>query len=139
MSNFAAWEVTHIYHLCEQRGYVVPTVLADVRDDMEIAREETFGPVVCLTRFSDLEQAIARANAGRYGLGAVVFGGDEERAHAVARRLEAGMIGVNKSLFAAGDLPWVGAKESGYGYHGSPDGYRQFAQARVISRRKAKS
>jgi len=120
-------------------GYVVPTVLADVRDDMEIAREETFGPVVCLTRFSDLEQAIASANAGRYGLGAVVFGGDEERAHAVARRLEAGMIGVNKSLFAAGDLPWVGAKESGYGYHGSPDGYRQFAQARVISRRKAKS
>jgi acyl-CoA reductase-like NAD-dependent aldehyde dehydrogenase len=114
--------------------YVVPTVLADVDEAMAIAQEETFGPVVCISRFDDVEQALAAANGSRYGLGAVVFGGDEERAWRVARRLEAGMIGVNKSLFGAGDTPWVGAKESGYGYHGSPDGYRQFAQARAISR-----
>lgn len=114
--------------------YVLPTVLADVRDEMLIARDETFGPVVCISRFTEVDDAVASANAGPYGLGAVVFGADEERAYAVARRLDAGMIGVNKSIFGAGDTPWVGAKQSGFGYHGSPDGSRQFCQPRVVSR-----
>lgn len=114
--------------------YVLPTVLTGVTEDMKIASEETFGPVVCVTRFDDAEQAVEAANASVYGLGAVVFGGDEERAHAIARRLDAGMIGVNRSIFGIGDTPWVGAKQSGFGYHGSADGYRQFSQARVVSR-----
>jgi acyl-CoA reductase-like NAD-dependent aldehyde dehydrogenase len=114
--------------------FVLPTVLTGVREDMKIASEETFGPVACVTRFTDVEEALQVANASVYGLGAVVFGRDEERAHGVARRLDAGMIGVNKSIFGVGDTPWVGAKQSGFGYHGSADGYRQFAQTRVVSR-----
>ena len=115
-------------------GFVVPTVLADVTDDMAIMQEETFGPIACIARFTDLDDAIRRANHGVYGLGASVFGQDEERAYKVARQLDAGMVGVNKSCFANGDAPWVGAKQSGYGFHGSPAGHRQFAQTRVVSR-----
>lgn len=115
--------------------YVVPTVLVDVSDNMDIMREETFGPVACITRFSDVDEAVRRANDNPYGLGAVVFGGDKE-AYDVARRLNAGMIGVNKSSFGARGFPWVGAKQSGYGFHGSVEGHRQFTQRHVISQSK---
>lgn len=115
-------------------GYVMPTVLSRVTHDMSIARDETFGPVVCITRYCDIEDAVRQANDTVYGLGAVVFGQDEAITEQIASRLEAGMIGINKSIFGTGDNPWVGAKQSGYGYHGSPDGYRQFSQVRVISK-----
>ena len=118
-------------------NYVKPTVLVDVTDDMDIMREETFGPVACITRFADADDAIRRANDNPYGLGAVVFGGDESAAYDVARQLDAGMIGVNKSSFGADGFPWVGVKQSGYGFHGSAEGHRQFTQRRVISRNKA--
>lgn len=116
--------------------YVQPTVLVDVTDDMGIMREETFGPVACISRFTDVNDAIRRANNNPYGLGAVVFGGDESAAYNVARRLDAGMIGVNKSSFGADGFPWIGIKQSGYGFHGSAEGHRQFTQRRVISRKK---
>ena len=111
--------------------FIIPTVLADITDDMIIAKDETFGPVVCITRFTDVEDAIAAANATDYGLGAVVYG--EKDAGYVASRLDAGMIGINTGAGGGGDTPWVGAKMSGYGYHGSPDGHRQFTQPRVIN------
>lgn len=113
--------------------FINPTILTGVRDDMEIAKSETFGPVVCITEFSDVEEAIASANGTDFGLGAVVFG--EKDAEAVASRLDAGMIGINTGAGGGGDTPWVGAKMSGVGYHGSPDGHRQFTQARVVNRR----
>ena len=115
-------------------AYLAPTVLTGVAHDMAIASEETFGPVVSITRYRDIRDAVRQANDTPYGLGAVVFGGDKETTEAVASQLDAGMIGINKSIFGVGDTPWVGAKQSGYGYHGSPDGARQFAQARVTSR-----
>lgn len=113
-------------------GYVTPTVLTNIKADMDIARNETFGPVVVISRFDDVDEAIRQANDTVYGLSAVVFGGDA--AEPVAEQLEAGMIGINKNIFAVGDTPWVGAKQSGFGYNGSPDGYRQFTQARVTSK-----
>lgn len=111
--------------------YIIPTVLADVTEDMLIAKEETFGPVVCITRFRDVDEAVKKANATDYGLGAVVYGGKD--AARVASMLDAGMIGINAGAGGGGDTPWVGAKMSGYGYHGSPDGHRQFTQPRVIN------
>lgn len=111
--------------------YIIPTVLADVTDDMMVAKEETFGPVVCITRFRDVDEAIDAANATDYGLGAVVYGSKD--AARVASMLDAGMIGINSGAGGGGDTPWVGAKMSGYGYHGSPDGHRQFTQPRVIN------
>ncbi|WP_298968214.1 aldehyde dehydrogenase family protein [uncultured Roseobacter sp.] len=110
--------------------YVAPTVPADVTPEMDIARDETFGPVVAISRYSDTDEAVRLANASDYGLGAAVFGGDE--AVAVGRRLEAGMVGINSGSGGGGDAPWVGAKQSGFGFHGSADGHRQFAQVRLI-------
>ncbi len=112
--------------------YIMPTVLADMIPEMRIEQEETFGPVVCIGRFTNIEEAIARANNTTYGLGAVVFGGVEARE--VADQLEAGMIGINQGVGGGGDVPWVGAKQSGFGFHGSPEGHRQFSQVRVVSR-----
>lgn len=117
-------------------GFVVPTILTDVASDMEVMREETFGPVACIQPFKDLDAAIGMANDSPFGLGAVVFGADEDRAAEVGRRLDAGMIGINRSCFGATGAPWVGAKESGYGFHSSTAGHRQFAQVRVLSRGK---
>lgn len=114
-----------------QPPYIGPTVIADMDPEMLIEQQETFGPVVCMGSYNDIEDAISRANNSDYGLGAVVFGGSN--AKDVATRLEAGMIGINQGVGGGGDTPWVGAKQSGFGYHGSPEGHRQFAQVRVTS------
>ena len=113
-------------------NYVRPTVLTGLTNDMPIMRDETFGPVACIMRVSSDEQAVRLANDTPYGLGAAVFGG--KRAEAVARGLTAGMIGVNQGCGGASGTPWVGAKQSGYGYHGGREGHRQFSQVRVVSR-----
>jgi succinate-semialdehyde dehydrogenase/glutarate-semialdehyde dehydrogenase len=114
-------------------NYVVPTVLANVSDDMDIALTETFGPVACVTRVASTDEAVARANDTPFGLGAVVFGEDEAETAGVARRLTAGMIGVNRSAGGLPGTPWVGARESGFGFHKSPDGHKQFTQTRVVT------
>ncbi len=111
--------------------YVIPTVLDGVDDSMLAATEETFGPVVCITEFSDIDEAVRAANGTEFGLGAVVFG--VKNAEEVASRLKAGMVGINTGAGGGGDTPWVGAKQSGFGYHGSPDGHRQFTQPKVIN------
>jgi len=76
---------------------------------MLLEQEETFGPMVAISRYADIGAAVLRANASTYGLGAVVFGGKE--AEAVADQLEAGMIGINQGVGGSGDAPWVGAKQ----------------------------
>ena len=115
-------------------NFVTPTVLTNVGDEMDIAREETFGPIACVTRVASVDEAVARANDTEFGLGAVVFGKDEENAAAVARRLTAGMIGINRSVGGVAGTPWVGARQSGFGFHKSRDGHRQFTQTRVVTR-----
>jgi succinate-semialdehyde dehydrogenase/glutarate-semialdehyde dehydrogenase len=115
-------------------NFVTPTVLTGVGDEMEIAREETFGPVACVTRVRSVDEAVERANDTEFGLGAVVFGRDEQKTQAVARRLTAGMIGINRSVGGVAGTPWVGARQSGFGFHKSRDGHRQFTQTRVVTR-----
>jgi len=113
-------------------NFLPPTILTQVTHDMAIARDETFGPVVCVTSVKDEAEAVQKANDTPYGLGAVVFG-EQEHARKVARKLTAGMVGVNQGLAGAPGAPWVGARESGYGFHSGRDGHRQFAQVRVIN------
>ncbi len=113
--------------------YMAPLVLDRVEPSMGIVQEETFGPVVTVETVASADEAVARANATRYGLGASVFGPDEEAA-AVARRLEAGMVGINRGLSAAAGAPWVGWKMSGYGYARSVEGMRQFGVPRTTAR-----
>ena len=115
-------------------NFVPPTVLSGVRPSMSIMREETFGPVAAIVRYASVDEAVAIANDSPYALGGAVFGRDEDRAEAVARRLHSGMVGVNRGCGGADGTPWVGAKESGFGFHSGKEGHRQFAQVRVISR-----
>ena len=116
-------------------NFVVPTVLGNVTEDMDIACTETFGPVAVGTRVSSVDEAIDKANDTHFGLGAVVYGGDNENTAAVARRLTAGMIGINRPPGGALGTPWVGARQSGFGFHKSPDGHKQFTQTRVLTTR----
>lgn len=127
----------HVAWRGEEQGgnFVAPVILTGVTPDMRIAVDETFGPVACIIAVEDEDDAIAKANDTPFGLGAAVFG-EPERARRVARRLSAGMIGVNQGLSSAGDTPWVGAGESGYGFHSGRDGHRQFTQTRVINEPK---
>lgn len=94
-----------------------PTVLTGVTPEMRIWRDETFGPVLPIRTFRDVEEAIAEANDSPFGLSAYVFGGDVRRAEAVARRLEAGTVVVNDLLYthALPETPWGGVKQSGIG------------------------
>ena len=114
-------------------NFIMPTVLGGITEDMSIAREETFGPVACITPVASEDEAVERANHTHFGLGAVVFGGDPESTARVARRLTAGMIGINRAAGGAEGTPWVGARQSGYGFHKSKDGHRQFTQTRVVT------
>ncbi|MBT8486032.1 MAG: aldehyde dehydrogenase [Phycisphaerales bacterium] len=117
-------------------NFITPTVVTNVDHDMDIMREETFGPVACIMRFAGDEEAVRLANDTPFGLGACVFGGDRDRAGRVARQLTAGMVGINKGCGGASGTPWVGAQQSGYGYHSGTAGHRQFAQPRVLSAEK---
>ena len=116
-------------------NFVEPTILTDLTHDMRIMREETFGPVACVVAVRDADEAVELANDTEYGLGAVVFA-DDATARTVARRLTAGMIGINKNVGGATGSPWVGARQSGYAFHGGKDGHRQFCQVRVVSEPK---
>jgi acyl-CoA reductase-like NAD-dependent aldehyde dehydrogenase len=118
----------------EGEGWFYPaTVLADVDPDLTIARGETFGPVVCLMRFSgDEEDGVRLANDTEFGLGANVYTRDLEKGRRVARRIQAGQVGVNRYLTAAPGAPWVGHKGSGFGFVGGVHGHRQFTIPRSI-------
>ena len=118
-------------------NYIEPTVLTGCNHDMRIMHDETFGPICCIQRVSSDEEAIQLANETPYGLGGAVFG-ETEHAIRVARKLTPGMIGVNKACGGAQGTPWVGACQSGYGYHSGRDGNRQFTQVRMVSVPKKK-
>ncbi len=92
-----------------------PTVLAGVESRMTVAQEEIFGPVVTVTPFEDEKEAVAIANDVRYGLFATVWTGDPARGHRLARRIKAGMIGVNTPYTAFPGIPFGGYKQSGFG------------------------
>lgn len=116
-------------------GWFYPaTVLTGVQQTDSITHTETFGPVVAITRFSGEEaEGVRLANDTVYGLGANVWTGDADRGARVAAQLRAGQVGVNRYLGGAPGTPWVGARQSGYGYLGGPDGHRQFTVPKTIS------
>jgi succinate-semialdehyde dehydrogenase / glutarate-semialdehyde dehydrogenase len=117
----------------DKEGFILPTILTNVNNEMKVFQDETFGPIVSISYFDTNDEAIEKANDSEFGLGAVIYGKDgvEE----IAQELEAGMLGINQGLGSAGDTPWVGSKQSGFGYHGSPDGHRQFTQVKIITQR----
>jgi aldehyde dehydrogenase (NAD+) len=115
----------------EKGYYVKPTVFANVRNDMTIAQEEIFGPVLAIIPYDDEEDAIRIANDTIYGLHAGVFGPDEESATRVARRIQAGQVDINGQKFNP-LAPFGGYKQSGKGRELGPFGLEEFLQTKSL-------
>ncbi|WP_027835413.1 aldehyde dehydrogenase family protein [Maritalea myrionectae] len=117
-------------------GYFVkPTIFVDVTNDMRIAREEIFGPVLTMIPFQDEDEAIAIANDTEYGLAAFVQTQDEDKAMRVAKRLRAGMVHINGAGLGVGS-PFGGYKKSGIGREGGTFGLEEFLEVKLIARPK---
>ncbi|TPP10272.1 betaine-aldehyde dehydrogenase [Rhizobium glycinendophyticum] len=112
--------------------YIQPTVFADVTDDMTIAREEIFGPVMCVLDFEDEAEVIARANATEFGLSAGVFTADFSRAHRVVDQLEAGTLWINTYNLCPVEIPFGGSKQSGFGRENSAAALEHYSELKTI-------
>ena len=112
--------------------YLEPTVFADVTDDMTIAREEIFGPVMSVLDFASEEEVMARANATEFGLAAGVFTRDLSRAHRVVRGFEAGTCYINTYNLAPVEAPFGGSKMSGIGRENSKLAINHYSELKTV-------
>lgn len=110
--------------------YVKPTVFANVTNDMTIAREEIFGPVLTILGYDSIDQAVAVANDTEYGLAGFVAGADLEKARAVARRLRAGWISINDGFDF--NAPFGGYKKSGNGREWGAFGFEEYLEIKAM-------
>jgi aldehyde dehydrogenase (NAD+) len=112
-------------------NFVRPTVFADVRNDMEIAREEVFGPVLAVVPFVDEDEAVSVANDTEYGLAAGLYTSDVKRAFRVAKRLRAGTVGINGFQIEP-HLPFGGYKQSGLGREGGQSAFEAYTELKTV-------
>ena len=116
-----------------KRGnFVQPTIFASCQDDMTIAQEEIFGPVLSLFSFSDEQEVIERANATDYGLAAGVFTNDLNRAHRVIAALDAGTCWINTYNITPIEIPFGGYKQSGFGRENSQWAIQHYTQLKTV-------
>ncbi|MBL7715921.1 MAG: aldehyde dehydrogenase family protein [Bdellovibrionales bacterium] len=123
-------------HLSPDRRYLEPTVISGPGiEDSEIFKKEFFGPMVAISTFRSVQEAITKANETNYGLVASVFSQDRRMAESVARKIQVGTVLVNEVLFTAGlmETPWGGLKDSGLGRTHSLEGLKEFVHARHIN------
>jgi succinate-semialdehyde dehydrogenase / glutarate-semialdehyde dehydrogenase len=113
--------------------YYEPTLLVGVEPGMKLLTEETFGPVAPLLRFTDEDEAIARANATPFGLAAYLYTQDLSRALRVAEALEYGIVGVNDGIPSVAHAPFGGVKQSGIGREGGPWGIEEYLETKFVS------
>ena len=114
-------------------NFVLPTVFGDVAPDMRIAREEIFGPVLCAFGFTDIDEAVAQANATPYGLMAGVWTQSLQTAHRVAARLEAGMVNINEYPITFPQTPFSGFKESALGHEQGIDAVLHYTRVKNVT------
>jgi aldehyde dehydrogenase (NAD+) len=116
------------------RGYFIqPTVFSDVQDEMKIAREEIFGPVMSIIAFKDMDEVISRANRTTYGLAAGVWTRDIKKAHAVANSVRAGTVWVNCYHVLDTRAPFGGFKQSGMGRELGEYGLQQYTEVKTVT------
>ncbi|MFK7733421.1 MAG: aldehyde dehydrogenase family protein [Pseudomonadales bacterium] len=113
--------------------YVEPTVFVDVTNDMRIAREEVFGPVLSVITYEDDDDAVRIANDSEFGLSGSVWSASEERALSVARRVRTGTINVNGGNFYGSDAPFGGYKQSGIGREMGLEGFEEYLETKTIA------
>ncbi|MCF8610133.1 aldehyde dehydrogenase [Gordonia sp. HY285] len=113
-------------------GYFVePTIVDNVTNDMSIAQEEVFGPVISIITYKDEDDAVAIANDSQYGLSGAVFSADAERAYEIAKRIRTGTVNVNGGVIDF-TIPFGGYKQSGVGREGGPEGLDEFFETKTI-------
>jgi len=118
-------------------GYFIPvTIIDNPPEDSRIVQEEQFGPVLPLIRFDDIDDVIGKANATDYGLGASVWGADEDKAFAVAERIASGTVWVNETQYLTPLAAFGGMKQSGVGVEGGLEGLLEYTNAQTIVRRR---
>ena len=117
----------------EKGCYVLPTIFADVSNDMTIAQEEIFGPVLCIIPYDTEEDAIRIANDSINGLAGAIFSKDQERALRVARRIRTGTMNINGAAFFSADAPFGGYKQSGVGREMGPEGFEEYLQTKTVA------
>lgn len=116
-----------------KNGYFVePTVFADCTDDMVHVKEEIFGPVMSILKFTDEDEVIARANDSDYGLAAGVFSQDISRAHRVINQMQAGICWINSWGDSPAEMPVGGYKQSGVGRENGPETLHHFTQVKSV-------
>lgn len=114
--------------------FIQPTVLADVTPEMRVAREEIFGPVITVLKYTDIDEAIRLANNTEFGLGGIVFGNDQQRALEVAEAMNTGSVGLN--FFASNHAaPFGGRNDSGLGVEYGPEGLAAYLSYKSVHRR----
>ena len=113
-------------------NFVRPAIFTDCTDDMKIVREEIFGPVMSVLRFTDEDDVVRRANATRFGLAAGVFTRDLARAHRVVNRLEAGICWINNYNITPIEMPFGGIKESGLGHENGQAAIEHYTQLKSV-------
>jgi aldehyde dehydrogenase (NAD+) len=113
--------------------FIEPTVFTNVKDEMAIAREEIFGPVLSVLRFSDIDELVRRANATTFGLAAAVWTRDVTKAHDVARRLRAGTVWVNCYDVFDAAAPFGGFKQSGFGRELGERGLDPYLETKTVT------
>lgn len=116
-----------------ERGYFIePTIFADIGEEMAIHREEIFGPVLVATRFDDIDEVVRKANDTRYGLGSGIFTRNVNKAHLIARRIDAGNVWVNCYGTVHPSLPFGGFKESGWGREMGAEAMQAFSEVKSV-------
>lgn len=113
--------------------FFAPTILADVPADAIAMNEEPFGPVVLLSRFKALPEALAEANRLAYGLAAYAFTRSAEQANAISRELVTGNVAINHTGVALPEIPFGGVRESGYGAEGGSEGLDPYLVSKVVT------
>ncbi|MGE3776434.1 MAG: aldehyde dehydrogenase family protein, partial [Pirellulaceae bacterium] len=116
------------------RGYfIAPTVFDNVRDDMQVAQEEIFGPVMSIIPFEDMDEVIRRANSTTYGLAAAVWTRDISKAHAIANAIRAGTVWVNCYDVFDAAAPFGGFKQSGIGRELGEYGLANYTEVKTVT------